>query len=577
MLNLRVNDLPIRSKFILQYLLGVLLPIVALLIYVLTNVTAEIRQREYQNAEQSLDRVYTTLETQFTQAVALSNAVSTDAQLAGLLDHEYSSPLDYYVSYYCVLRPILNRYMFAYVQQISNIEIYSDNTSMLNGGFCPRITKETMGEEWFPQQVPLSPTLTAYVRQQPAMSSSLQLSVLRTLDESSAYRQLLKIDLSMEPIHRIVDKESSYLSVYLVAPDGYAISYPGSLTDSMIAKRLTLPPTAADMTRSFGKRTAMSGWKLSANINTAPMEKSIRQAVWVGLLLGAVCSLFAGGLSLLFARSIVHRSQLLLHHMDSMTAEHFSPITRELGKDEIGELMEHFNAMGERLKQLINDIYVLQLHQKSLELENVRAELKYLQAQVDPHFLFNTLNAILVLCVRNGYTELSEIISPLAKILRRMVDTTRDMVSLREELEFVGMVLKIEQFRFGDKLRYTFDVSEEAMDASVPVMCVQGLVENACKHGIQHLNGQGLIRICARMEEDVLKIDVSDNGVGIRPNRLDDLQKQIVNPEDMKGSVGLQNIYRRLRLHYGKNVSLTLKNAQVRGTVVSIRIPMKGA
>jgi two-component system sensor histidine kinase YesM len=247
-----------------------------------------------------------------------------------------------------------------------------------------------------------------------------------------------------------------------------------------------------------------------------------------------------------------------------------------MGKYEIGELMEHFNTMGERLKQLINDIYVLQLHQKSLELENVRAELKYLKAQIDPHFLFNTLNAILVLCVRNGYAELAGIISPLSKIMRRMVDTSGDIVPLREELEFVRMVLKIEQFRFGEKLQYAFQISDEAMAVPVPVLCVQGLVENACKHGIQHIVGLGIVLISARAEEGMLLIEVSDNGAGISPRRLYDLQKQIAGPEDMQGSVGLQNIYRRLKLHYGESAGLTLANAQERGTVVSIRIPVKG-
>ena len=207
----------------------------------------------------------------------------------------------------------------------------------------------------------------------------------------------------------------------------------------------------------------------------------------------------------------------------------------------------------------------------------MRAELKYLQAQIDPHFLFNTLNAILVLCVRNGYTELAEIISPLSKIMRRMVDTSRDILPLKEELEFVRMVLKIERFRFGDKLQYDFDISEDAMNVPVPVMCVQGLVENACKHGIQHIAGQGLVHISARVEDGMLLIAVSDNGVGINPRRLTDLQKQIADQEDMKNSVGLQNIYRRLKLHYGENVSLTLQNALDRGMIVSIRIPVKGA
>ena len=200
-----------------------------------------------------------------------------------------------------------------------------------------------------------------------------------------------------------------------------------------------------------------------------------------------------------------------------------------------------------------------------------------MQAQIDPHFLFNTLNAILVLCVRNGHTEEAEIIRALSKILRRMVDTSRDVVSLSEELEFVRMVLKIEQFRFGDKLQYEFDVSPEAAQRSVPVMSVQGLVENACKHGIQSLNEPGMVRVSARVEEDQsLLIEVSDNGVGIESARLSELKKQISSASDMPGSVGLQNIYRRLRLHYGQAVSLTIQNADERGTIVSIRIPSEG-
>jgi two-component system sensor histidine kinase YesM len=311
-----------------------------------------------------------------------------------------------------------------------------------------------------------------------------------------------------------------------------------------------------------------------ADINDVPMHQSIREAVWIGLLLGTLCSVFAGAMALLFSHSILHRSRRLLRHMDNMTADNFSPIAHDHGKDEIGELTVHFNAMGSRLSQLINDLYVLRLRQKSMELENVRAELKYLQAQVDPHFLFNTLNAILVLSVRNGHTEEAEVIRALSKILRRMVDTASDVVPLSTELEFVHMVLKLERFRFGDKLQYEVDVTPEASRRTVPVMSVQGLVENACKHGVQNLNGQGLIRVKAWVEPDgALLVEVSDNGVGIAPERLSALQSQIESPQDMVDSIGLQNIYRRLSLHYGLSVSLTLRNADERGTVVTIRIP----
>jgi sensor histidine kinase YesM len=218
----------------------------------------------------------------------------------------------------------MNRYLYAYVEQATGIEIYTDNPTMFNGGYCPRITSEVKKEEWYSNKISLAPMLVTYVRQIPGSGARLQLSILRLMNNTSQYTQLLKLNLNMDPIHRIVDQESAYLSVYLVAPDGTSVSYPGSMEDSMVAKRDTMPPKTVDLTRAFGESTAMSGWTLAANINKGPMEENIRSAIWVGLLLGAVCTLFAGFLSLLFSRSIAQRSQRLLHHMDSITAENFS-------------------------------------------------------------------------------------------------------------------------------------------------------------------------------------------------------------------------------------------------------------
>lgn len=571
----RINDLPIRSKFILLFLLGVLLPIAILLSYVLTNVAGEIRAREMLGARQSLERVFSTMNKDFTGVVSLGNAVSSDTDLARVLAHTYTSPLSYYSVYYTEIRRTLSRYSLAYAQQVTGLSIYTDNPTISDGGSCQQITQEVRAQEWFPETLPAEARLRVYLRQQVGQTGILQLCLTRTLHQSAKYTELLRIDLNMEPIYRLVEDESSFLSVYLVAPDGTAVCYPGSMQDNHITDRSVRPPASCDLSVAFGERTAMRGWSLMAEINDGPMNQRINEAMWIGTVLGALCSLFAGAMALLFSHSIVHRSKRLLRHMDSMTADDFSPIAHDPGRDEIGELTVHFNAMGTRLKQLINDLYVLRIRQKSMELENVRAELKYLQAQVDPHFLFNTLNAILVLSVRNGHQEEAEIIRALSKILRRMVDTSRDVVPLAEEMEFVHMVLKLEQFRFGDKLRYTFDVSEEAQARTVPVMSVQGLVENACKHGIQGLSGKGVIRVAAWVDVGgALLVEVSDDGVGIAPERMSALQRQIVSPEDIPDSVGLQNIYRRLSLHYGQAVSLTLRDAKGRGTVVTIRIPL---
>jgi two-component system, sensor histidine kinase YesM len=570
----RINDLPIRSKFILLYILGVLLPICVLLIYVLTNVTAEIRTREQHNAEQSLNRVYTTLNTRFSAVVSLSNAISSDSQLETIMERIYDSPTEYYTTYYMGLRQIINRYQLAYDQQVTTLTLYSDNFTMFNGGLNLHIVPEVKKEEWYPTDLSADARLKVYLRQQVGQTSILQLCMTRILYEGSPFTQVLRIDLNMEPIYSMIMEELSYLSIYLVAPDGTAVCYPGSLQDSFITNRTIRPPEQTDLQLSFGDRTAMQGWKLLANINVEHMNQSIRRAVWIGLLLGVVCSVFAAVIALVFSRSIARRSQRLLRHMDSMTAEHFSPISSDSGRDEIGELTVHFNDMGARLRQLIDDLYILQLRQKNMELETVRAELKYLQAQVDPHFLFNTLNALLVLSVRDGHQEEATVLRALCKLLRRMVDTKHDVVPLSEELEFVRMVLTIEQFRFHSKLKYQVNVTPEAQARTVPVMSVQGLVENACKHGVQNMSEQGVISVSAHVEENgTLVVEVSDNGVGLKPSRLEELLRQIKSPEDMPTSVGLQNIYRRLLLHYGNSAGLELKIAEERGMIAMIRIP----
>jgi len=572
----RINDIPIRGKFILLYLLGVLLPIALLLGYVLTNVSEEIRARETLNARQSLERVYSTMNMDFTGVVSLANAVSSDTELARLLSRTYDDPVVYYSTYYTEIRRTLSRYSLAYAQQVTGISLFTDNPTIANGGSCQQITESIRSQEWYPETLPADARLRVYLRQQLGQTGILQLCLTRTLHTNALYTELLRIDLDMEPMNKLVEDESSFLAVYLVAPDGTAVCYPGSTKDIHITDRSVRPPDTCDLRVAFGERTAMRGWTLWAEINDEPMNQNIREAMWFGVLVGALCSLFAGAMAWLFSRSILLRSQRLLRHMDSMNAEDFLPIAHDHGRDEIGDLTAHFNAMGLRLKQLVNDLYVLQIRQKSMELENVRAELKYLQAQVDPHFLFNTLNAILVLSVRNGHQEEAEIIRALSKILRRMVDTSRDVVTLEEEMQFVHMVLKLEQFRFGDKLHYTYDISDAAKARTVPVMSVQGLVENACKHGVQGVNGQGFIRVAAWVDNaDALVVEVSDNGVGISPDRLTALQYQISSPKDMPDSIGLQNIYRRLTLHYGQTISLTLRNAEERGTVVTIRIPLE--
>lgn len=131
------------------------------------------------------------------------------------------------------------------------------------------------------------------------------------------------------------------------------------------------------------------------------------------------------------------------------------------------------------------------MQKKELELEGMRARLNVLISQVNPHFLFNTLNAILAISERNHYDEVSWTIEHLAIMMRKLLDWSDDQVTVREEIEFIRMYLDIEKLRFSSRFDFSITVDPEAEEFRIPKMSVQPLVENACKHGIHKMNGYG--------------------------------------------------------------------------------------
>jgi len=217
---------------------------------------------------------------------------------------------------------------------------------------------------------------------------------------------------------------------------------------------------------------------------------------------------------------------------------------------------------------LVNDVYKLQLKKKDLEIQRVQAELKFLQSQVDPHFLFNTLNAVMAICVKNNYTDLTDIIKYLSKIFRRLISWKDDLVTVGEEISFTEMYLKIEKFRFLEKFDYQIEVDEKTLDFKVPKMSIQTLVENACKHGIQNSVGVGVVKIKVSQKEEFLCIDVEDNGLGIEDNKLKEIIEAMQSEDDFYENVGIRNVYKRLLLYYGDEVEFDIKSEINKGTIV---------
>ena len=199
---------------------------------------------------------------------------------------------------------------------------------------------------------------------------------------------------------------------------------------------------------------------------------------------------------------------------------------------------------------------------KALELESrlTDAKLQALRMQLQPHFLFNTLNAISTLVHRDPRAA-DEMIANLSELLRATLDTSDPEIPLRQELDFLDRYLEIQQVRFGERLRIEKEIDATALDAQVPTLILQPLVENAVRHGIEPQTTGGLVRIVARHEGDSLCLRVHDNGMPSKPG-----------PKSREG-IGLPNTRARLQEMYGNLGRLTLTSASEGGFTVDLEIP----
>lgn len=228
--------------------------------------------------------------------------------------------------------------------------------------------------------------------------------------------------------------------------------------------------------------------------------------------------------------------------------------------------------------QGIADFLSLMLDKRQLDEQKImlsQAEYNMLKAQVNPHFLFNTLSTIRAL-VRTAPEKARARIKDLSDFLRQSLERSHDMVSLAEEMDLVHSYIRLERSRFGDRIRVSEMIQTELMDVILPIFSLQPLVENAIKHGLSSKHSGGNLQLRIYRDEDCLLVDVEDDGLGICAERLAQIIKFDGHLNRVAGSagIGLNNIHKRIQTTFGKNFGLKITSQQGKGTLVQIRLPI---
>jgi len=235
--------------------------------------------------------------------------------------------------------------------------------------------------------------------------------------------------------------------------------------------------------------------------------------------------------------------------------------------DEVGVLSDSLNTMIDKINGLLEQVTKEQVRLR-------KAEFELLQSQINPHFLYNTLDAIIWLAEAGEQKKVVSMVRSLSEFFRTSLNRGKDIIPVKEEVLHVRSYLEIQQVRYQDILNYEIDMPEELGKYMIPKITIQPLVENALYHGIKNKRGSGTINIRGSRQDNLLVIEIEDDGIGISKERLwqvnDGIQKKVLTGKDI---YGLYNVNERIRLNFGEEYGINIESTYGEGTVVRIQLP----
>ena len=243
----------------------------------------------------------------------------------------------------------------------------------------------------------------------------------------------------------------------------------------------------------------------------------------------------------------------------------FSVRLPEGRRDEIGAMNSVFNQTIEKIEQLIKQV---------VEMETVNKDIEFqaLQAQINPHFLYNVLDTINWMARKKGEDNICRMVTSISSLMRASISNKRSMVYIREEIKYVQDYLYIQETRYGDKFTSYIEVDERLNELEIPKMTIQTLVENAVVHGLSKKETGGILHIRIWKKDRMLILSVADTGLGMSQERCEEVAAAMKEHRTAKIGIGLGNIYKRVHMMYQKG-DLRIYSREGKGTVIQLMIP----
>jgi two-component system, sensor histidine kinase YesM len=586
----RIRRMRIVPKLFIGYMALICIPFAVFGFIFYKQMYDNLLEQYRVSKTQMMERAYRNLEVELTKLEALYPLFQNNTNLTEYLGGDYAIDWDMVYNYKKEIGPTFS---FAYIgnQFLDKITVYKTHAEI------SIVSPEIENMDHFTAPVDdsvlkaLTPNRGVWLHeaygdpgQLPAIrflhrmyndSYTRELGLLQLKLNDALIKQFFQTLQSSEQVWRTVidDKRE------LIHEDSSSMPAPRAFTDNEAYYTAMLDRIPESGVTSFYTKNnkylisvaSVNRWNLAIMEvhevhNVLNVRKEIGWSIAAGLLLLILLSV----LYYTVAASITKRIIRFSRHMKRVDDPKLAYYPGESGADEIGFLISTYNAMMLRVDELSHVITQTELLKKE-------AEIKMLQAQINPHFLYNTLETMRMLAIMKGEDEIAEVGLKLGKLLRYSLSKAKDETKLAEELENVQHYIDIHRLRMGERLHVELQVDERALSLTCPRFILQPLVENSIMHGIEKMRGKGIISLQLEEEPDAVTLRLSDNGAGIPEERLRIIHEVLAGKLTQEqipfsGGIGLLNVNERIKAYFGGGSGMTIQSVAGQGTMTVIRM-----
>ncbi|MDY7223973.1 sensor histidine kinase [Halalkalibacterium halodurans] len=587
----KLNSLPIRFKLVIHFLLISILPSLLLAVLVGWAVDRIIEQQVNENTLQLIDKVNSTIEAHIENVQNMTYFISLHSNIQQFLDGtlEHLGPDEEYE-----ISKFLQNFTTLY-PEIAGILVVNQQGDYLSNELYTRSSFNLNQESWYRQAVenkgiakligkPQGRRITSHVHYR----EDEVVTVVRAIIDSTTGEEkgVILIDLKLRVIEEAVRDvrlgKSGYLMVVDQKGDPIYSPAPSIMYEQSFDHRFSqnygifTEEVEGERYQLMYQQSAFTGWTLIGVFSTDQSVEEVQQILfYVVTFVFFVC--FVGITASYFLSYTISRpiNQLMLAMQKAESGDLTSRYEGE-EQDEVGRLGRSFNTMIEQIGKLIS------LTERQ-ERKKREAELHSLQANIKPHFLYNTLDTIQWMARKKNASDVADLVGALSKLFRIGLSKGGTIIPLVDEIEHIKNYLQIQSVRYKNKLNYSLVIPSNMEHLSILKIVLQPIVENAIYHGIKERRGPGLITIEAERENDMLIIRIRDNGKGIKPETLQQLRTNVIlflERGDKEGGqrltkgYGLINVHARLRLTFGEPYGVKIDSVFNEGTVVTIFHPI---